>query len=707
MIQPSMQKNNGLDYLFLMLLLLVSMWQVAFLQGTMKWDIMDITLPWNYHITESLANGELPFWNPFLNAGFAQMGINDTWNPITWLIGWLFGYDPMVIQFQYLAHLYLSGVGFYHLGKYLGWSRTSRLATASAYLLSGFMIGNAQHLGWTIGASWLPWVFLYFKKWEKNPSLMAAVSLAILTALMFLGSYPGVFVGLIYVLLFLFFIRVYEVWRRRDFIFLKKIIISAFVSGGIFAMLTLVATVSMFRFSEYINRGESLSIKAALAGALPKESVLTFLFPYSATVSFSFWKEDLTLVNNYIGLIPFVFLILALLSSRGGFSKKNISKNIRWYLLGAILFFGLAMGKDLPLRSWVHETIPLMSIFRLSSYFRLFGMFFLLIVSGFSLDYFFQKNRLESLLKYLLALAVFFLGTGIWAKNKAFTFNEVLESSSEKSDEFKEVVFYNHISTQSFLHFGLLVLLAGGFYFFRKNNLKKGLLLLVVSADLFFAAQLNMFATVVEDVSPHEVNAAFYQYSPQGYPLPPIDRPFEQLHRVANFDYVQIHVNLNHFHKIPSPDGSSPIAFKSMVEAMKEGVFQKTIKNPFLFGVGEIDANEQIKEGTIDSLSFKKINLKKFSPNEILVETNFENPMYLVFLQNYHPDWKVYIGGKETKLNRCNITFMNVAIGEGSQKVRFAFEPKVEKMAFWVSGLSWLVVGIFLVVWLFRKRIID
>ncbi|HFC01046.1 MAG TPA: hypothetical protein ENJ53_09610, partial [Phaeodactylibacter sp.] len=546
--------------------------------------------------------------------------------------------------------------------------------------------------------------FLYFKKWKKNPSFSTSISLAVLAALMFLGGYPGIFVGLVYVLIFLFFVRVFRIWKNRDFVFLKKIMTAALGAGIVFVLLTLVATVSMFRLSAYINRGEDLSIQAVLSGSLPKESLLTFLFPYAATVNFSFWKADLTLINNYIGLIPLVFLILAFFSSGGGFSKKNIAQKIRGYLLGGVFFFALAMGKDLPLRTWAYEVIPLMSIFRLSSYFRLFGMFFLLIVGGFSLDYFFQKNNHQKLSKYFLVVAVFFLGVGLWAKNKAFTLSELFGNGDKKSDEFKEIIFYNHISLQSFLHFGLLVLLALGFYFFRKNSFKKGLLLLVASADLFFAAQLNMFATVIDDVSPREVNAAFYQYSPSEYPLPPIDRPFEKLHRVANFDYVHIHVNLNHFHKIPTPRGFSPIIFKSMAAAEQEGVFQKTIKHPLLFGTEKISENGQIIEATIDTLSFEKIKIKKFTPNQMTIETNFDQPMFLVFLQNYHPDWKGYVNEKEAKLNRCNTTFMSVAIGAGNQKVRFAFEPRVEKIAFWISALSWLVVVAFFMGDVFWKR---
>lgn len=706
------KKEIFLDYLFLFLLLMASLWQVGFLQATMKWDIMDITLPWNYYITECLANGELPLWNPFLNGGFAQMGINDTWNPITWLIGWIFGYDATVIQLQYLGHLFFSGVGFYQLGKYFGWSRTTRLLTASCFMLSGFMIGNAQHLGWTIGASWLPWVFLFYKKWETEPSVLRSISLATIAALMFLGSYPGVFVGAAYILLGLFVFRVIQVLRQRDFLFLKKIIGAAFLSGATFLMLTLVAWVSMLRLSTYINRGDSFSLDSALSGSLPFEAIITFLFPFASVSNMVMWENDWTLVNCYLGLLPFCFLIFGLIKFVSGISAwsantadiKSFTTKTCWYLFGGILFFAIAMGNDLPLRTWMYEFMPLMDIFRFPTYFRIFGVFFLLIASGFSINYFLKKNLSGGFYKKTLAAAIAILAITLWAKNNASIHSQALVERNGKFELTADAQYYNNILTQGSLHFMLLILLSIGLIFLKKNHLRKGLLLTVTCIDLFFASQFNISSTVIHDVSPKEVNEAFHYFSPEEYPLPPINQPFEKLHRMANFDYVHLHINLNHFHKIPSPNGTSPAYFKWSAAAMAKGIFQKTIQNPLVFAAEKISEEGVIEEATIDTLSFEKIKLLHFSPNQIELESNFTKPMSIIFLQNYHPDWKVYLNGKQTSIIQCNNTFLAVEIGAEKQKVIFAFEPKVEVKAFYGSLISWIVVLLFFTTMLLRKR---
>ena len=264
--------------------------------------------------------------------------------------------------------------------------------------------------------------------------------------------------------------------------------------------------------------------------------------------------------------------------------------------------------------------------------------------------------------------------------------------------------FYNNIFTQGSLHFMLLILLSLGLVFLNTHTLRKGLILSIACIDLFFAAQFNISSTVTHNIDPKKVNEAFHYFSPEEYPLPPINQPFKKLHRVANFDYVHLHINLNHFHKIPSPNGASPAYFKWSAEAMADSLFQKAIQNPLVFAAEKISAVGIIEEETIDTLSFEKINLLHFSPNQIELESDFANPKFLVFLQNYHPDWKVYMNEKEAPIIRTNGTFLAVKTFEGKQKIKFSFEPKVEVNAFYGSVVSWILVFLFFSTMLLRKR---
>ena len=60
------------DIIAIMLVLIIGMWQIAFSKGMMKWDIIDINLPWRYFTSECLRNGILPLWNPYITTGFRR-----------------------------------------------------------------------------------------------------------------------------------------------------------------------------------------------------------------------------------------------------------------------------------------------------------------------------------------------------------------------------------------------------------------------------------------------------------------------------------------------------------------------------------------------------------------------------------------------------------------------------------------------------------
>ena len=39
-----------------------------------------------------------------------------TWYPISWIIGLIFGNDLITLQYEYLFHLFIGGIGVYFFG---------------------------------------------------------------------------------------------------------------------------------------------------------------------------------------------------------------------------------------------------------------------------------------------------------------------------------------------------------------------------------------------------------------------------------------------------------------------------------------------------------------------------------------------------------------------------------------------------------------
>ncbi len=68
--------------------------------------------------------------------------------------------------------------------------------------------------------------------------------------------------------------------------------------------------------------------------------------------------------------------------------------------------------------------------------------------------------------------------------------------------------------------------------------------------------------------------------------------------------------------------------------------------------------------------------IQKYSPNQIIIETDSPNAGFLLLTDNWHPDWRVYIDKKEEKLLRANYTFRAVYIPEGRHNVVFEYKSK-------------------------------
>lgn len=94
-----------------------------------------------------------------------------------------------------------------------------------------------------------------------------------------------------------------------------------------------------------------------------------------------------------------------------------------------------------------------------------------------------------------------------------------------------------------------------------------------------------------------------------------------------------------------------------------------------------------------------------FSPNSIKLQTNLNEPAYLVYLDTYTPDWLVLIDGQKKDVIKANYLFKSVLVPAGSHIVQFIYRPLTYMIAFWCRVFGWLLgITILAVVWLKRFR---
>lgn len=689
------------DYIIIFIALILGMWQLFFFKVAMKWDIVDIYLPWKYYVTECINNGILPLWNPFMNGGFSQMGDSSTWYPISWIVGLLTKYNLGAAHFEYLLHLFIAGIGFYKIGELNNFKRHTKLILAVSYMFSGFFISNAQHIGWLISSAWLPFVIYYFVRLVQQANLKTALKLALSLFLMLSGGYLGVFISTVYILLacFLYFLVVFI--RNSDYEKLKKWTTYLFIAAIVFTGLSLIIIVNVFDVSAFITRGDGLTYNhknlGILFGSLPLKALITFIYPFAASVSkLAFWGEDFSLINCYVGIIPIILFVYINL-------KKTTPKIIRLFSLLALFFMMIAIAQIFPFRKWL-MILPFMELFRFPALFRIFAIFLVLIAAGYGFDKVFSDISNQKLVKWLLVgflLFLFLVEIYLFVKITNWHISMLFNQG------FLAFCGVASIKERVFLQGLILLLITTLIIIILNSKLKKNYLkwrvVIVCLMDMVIATQLNNYATVFTDFSPKIIDKKINSL-PDVYPIPSLKNPITKINNALFIPQTPfLYKSLPVFYKIPSWDGNGPYIYKNTRLAEKNKTFDAIINNPLLFLATAIN-NSIVDTNTIDKSSYKKIKILDFNPNKIHFVVNNDKKEHLIFLQNYYHFWKAFVNGKPVSISKTNDTFMSILLNKGKNDVTFEFYTKKITVSFYISMLTLCFVILFFIIVFLRKE---
>ena len=79
----------------------------------------------------------------------------------------------------------------------------------------------------------------------------------------------------------------------------------------------------------------------------------------------------------------------------------------------------------------------------------------------------------------------------------------------------------------------------------------------------------------------------------------------------------------------------------------------------------------------------------KLKPNSIRIQYSSEGPQFLALSQNHHPNWAVYIDGKQSQIQHFNHSLMSVAVPAGKHEVLFIFSS-FATVLWWFSLFGFL-----------------
>lgn len=699
------------DLALIFLIAFIGYAQVILMQYALKFDIIDQYLPWRRFAAECYHNGIIPFWNPYQHFGYAFTADpqSSAWYPFVWLCSLFGGYNVYANQLEFFMHVFIGGAGIYFLTKYFTHCRKSSLTAGAVYMLSGFFIGNAQHLTYIISGAWFPWVIYFFLKMSNrlrwNDALLFSLTLFLMTA----GGYPAFTIITGYILIFLFLYKLISVFKNRKSDLWKYVRIN-FFSFIVLCLLSSFVIISLWQNVNLIAKSSALPLKVAQFNPFSPQSLISLFWPLVTTTDYSFFNTDMSMANLHFGLIMFAALLFS-------FSQRKTGRD--WMLFSAGIFFLLAsFGEYTPVRKWLYDFVPMMDLFRFPSIFRLFALVcFLLMAAQFLKKVFGDEVHSQKFLRwvFMLMISVSVFGL-ILSAMKGGTIRWKAWSANGFYDFIQQQGFYDAMMFQSLAL--MMVSLLMGIFIFRKKK-PAHILLAFVFLEMMLAAHINAPKTVYSEFRISYIDETLAEL-PKGFPVPE-NLPSKSFSDSTGFK-TPFWRNLSLLRKQPGFDGYNSfrmLYYDSLADnhALMNEVIKKSVAfnaSSVSFYSGSISSTDEINHLYFhDSLKSKipafqfdgsaSIRFTHFSPDRIVLETRSSFPQLVTLMQHFHPYWKVEVDNHSVPYFISNYLMMTVPVSEGKHDVTFEIKNPAGVVAFWISLMSLIISGVIVFIKRFRQ----
>jgi len=348
-------------------------------------------VPWHQFALEVLKTGHLPLWNPLLGMGAPllanyQSALLYPPNFLLFLFGPEYGHGVLVT-----LHLIWAGIGMALLVRRLGLGRLAQVIAGLSYSLSGYLVARTWFISINHAAAWLPWIIyatdrLFESVSRKNirqlyPSVFL---LAVSFSFQWLaGHAQTAFYSLC-------LSAVWFIWRAISLVTWRDRFrtMSAYLSAGVLGFALTAA--QLFPTLEYL-------LNTARAATLDPELAMTYSFwPWRALGLLvpdlfgnpsrgnywgyaNFWEDAI-----YIGIIPFIFAILAIVTSlRGKGARFSLG---RFLTLISVVTVFLALGKNTSVFPFLFANVPTFDLFHAPARWNLLLVFSLALLAAMGAD---------------------------------------------------------------------------------------------------------------------------------------------------------------------------------------------------------------------------------------------------------------------------------------------------------------------------------
>ncbi|PCH68733.1 MAG: hypothetical protein COC01_03070 [Bacteroidetes bacterium] len=685
--------------LIIVLVAILGFWQIAFLQNSLKWDMVDCWLPWRFFIGECLQNNMLPWWNPYQQFGYpihADLQ-GPSWYPEALIIGKLFGHGIYTLHFTFVFYVFLGGWGMYQLSKSLDNSQVAALICAIGYMLSGFFVSHTQHFYSIISAAWIPFLILYYLKMAAKPNLLNSSKVAMVMFMMITGGNQTFTIISSYLLLTFFIFHLVKSKSKNKKLKWISTNLSFFIITALLCSTTIVILKQVF---PYIERLSGMSFEEASFNPFTYKSLISFFTPFGVgTFDSEFFGTGLSMRNSYFGIILLCFFIWVLPK------KKNTNEYI-FLAFGSICLL-LSFGQHFPLYKIFHSYIPLLNLFRFPSYFTLFTIITFLLLAAKGITNFiesFEQYKKSLIVVLITLIGVLVILVAISISKISFGNFSLLTNDGDLFQKLYQSTVYENIFVHAIIQLGILSGLVLFLIKIRKKDHLKIALVATVLLEMAISTQLNIRYTSIHKKSPTTIKEEIDKL-PNGFSIPSNYKMTKCSDISGSLSILWRNTNV--YHKKISYDGFNTFWFKNYntlfdsLTPLKNAVLENsliylsdqlipfnkydslTINKSTIYIADSNYAN--YSDIVLTNLSQDTSIITSFSPTEILVKTKTSHNQLITLLQSNYTGWQVLIDDIPVEHFTSNCLFISAMLPAGEHLVKFKYENNSVLLAFVIS----------------------
>lgn len=739
-------------YLALLLLALLVFFKDALLGSvTLIWDGADYFYPNLFYVSESLRQGQIPLWNPYLLNGFPIIANIEAqiFYPINLLFLPFTTFTPYAVYLSIILHFLIAGVSMYALARAFIDSRPAALMSAFTYMYSGFMIGHIEHVTIVAVMAWLPLVALLLERSLRQRNTSCAVLAGVFLGISFLAGHPQTSHAMVLFLVLFTLYRAISGYREEGLpLFSLKAMAVCLVMAAMIAAVQILPT---YEVTTQSTRGVPVTFEvAAQSGQFSLQDMVSILIPnYFGALTHPYWGgPDISQGILYLGLIP------ALLTGLAFFSGRIRPSCAVFFAAMAIFSLLLALGANGPLFKWCYAFLPGLKFFRSPAHTVFLYTLSSAMLAGIGAETLMRGIKARTWFGYLGFFAV--CCATIYLSSPAPT-GEIAVTGTIN-------IRYGLVAACIILVLATAIISAG-LHSSKVARFALPLLLLVTYSDLYLHFADAVPVGLRESPRFHEQEpeaiSAIKRY--EGLSAgrgPSIELPGAELSRglfriyskpegvegVGHFGFDRAMIfstflvegfeplDLSRHRKLIST--LSPRNFHNLMKITNSRYLSTTDSTGYsvlpyanslpraylvanarfiedddlaLERLAQNDPGSEViisgkgKDIASEPMAASEWNVRitKYSGSRISLDTKSQRDAFLVLSDTFYPNWKATIDGVATPVMRANYDFRAVSLPKGQHTVVFEYSPRMLPLG---MGISLAAVGIAVTVLLVQRK---